>query len=120
MIRENYKRKQKNGILYIIMGLSFAFIGAACMLLMALTSINSNSFSLISKLFLLIGLLIAVYGYKMMTLLRIKTEADKKREMVDKDLDIELQKLDKLREDGIISEKELMLKRKKIMDTRWG
>lgn len=120
MIRENYKKIQKNGTLYIIMGLTFIIIAAFCMLLITIKPINSNSFDLVSKLILLIGLLMSVYGYKMMVSERIKTEETMKKNLLIIDFDSELQQLEKLREEGLISEEEFAIKRKEIMDSQWG
>lgn len=119
MIRENYKRIQKNGTLYMIIGLSFTFIAVINMLLVVFTPINSIVFSLISKIFLLIGLLMMIYGYKMMVSERIKTEDFMNKNLLGKNFDSELKQLEKQRADGLITEKEFMYKRKELMDSEW-
>lgn len=120
MIRENYKKIQKNGTLYIIMGLTFIIIAAFCMLLTTMKPTNSNALSLVSILILLVGLLMTIYGYKMMVSERIKREEIMKENLPIIDFEGELQELEKLREAGLISEEEFAIKRKEIMDSQWG
>ncbi len=116
MIRENYKRIQKNGILYMIIGLSFTFLAVISMLLNVFTPINT---SLISNIFLLIGLLMLIYGYKMMVSERTKNEDIMNKNLLGKNFDSKLKQLEKLRVEGLITEQEFMNRRKELMDSEW-